>query len=136
MTSGHERPARLLLHASAVALGGRAVLLRGASGAGKSDLTLRLIDEGAQLVADDQVELTADANGRMLIAAAPEAIAGMLEVRGIGILRLPLLGIDIPVVAIDPHTASAAAKVRMAVAVAGGDLADGSEDDHSGSAEP
>ena len=48
---------RLLLHATAVAIDGRAVLLRGASGSGKSDLALRLIDAGARLVADDQSEL-------------------------------------------------------------------------------
>ncbi|HEX3418624.1 MAG TPA: serine/threonine protein kinase, partial [Stellaceae bacterium] len=47
----------MLVHATAIAIDGRAVLLRGPSGAGKSDLALRLIDGGARLVADDQVEL-------------------------------------------------------------------------------
>src|SRR5260370_19707363 len=85
---------RLLLHATAVAIDGRAVLLRGASGVGKSDLALRLIDAGARLIADDQSELFR--HGDSLIVRAPEAIAGLLEVRGIGIVRLDALA-DAPV---------------------------------------
>ena len=76
----------VLVHASCVALEGRGVLLRGAPGAGKSDLALRLIEEGASLVADDQVELTSA--GEVLLAAPPARIAGLLEVRGIGIVRM------------------------------------------------
>ena len=83
------------LHATCVSIGGRGVLLRGPSGGGKSDLALRLIDRGARLVADDQVALRA-AEG-VLRASAPEAIAGMIEVRGIGILALEPVA-DIPVV--------------------------------------
>ena len=64
-----------------------AVLLRGASGAGKSDLALRLIDDGAMLVADDQVEIS-NSEGT-LIVSPPEAIEGLLEVRGVGLVRLP-----------------------------------------------
>lgn len=63
------------------------VLLRGASGAGKSDLALRLIDSGAALVADDLVELR-EQDGA-LIASAPETIRGRMEVRGVGILDVP-----------------------------------------------
>ncbi|HYI71910.1 MAG TPA: aldolase, partial [Skermanella sp.] len=63
------------------------VLLRGPSGSGKSDLALRLIDGGAKLVADDQVELALDAAGRVM-ARAPATLSGLLEVRGIGILRM------------------------------------------------
>lgn len=64
-----------------------AILLRGDSGAGKSDLALRLIDRGWSLVADDQTEVRAD-QGRLL-ARAPETISGKLEVRGLGIAELP-----------------------------------------------
>ena len=63
------------------------VLLTGRSGAGKSDLALRLIGRGAELVADDRTDLFLD-RGKLL-AKAPAAIAGLLEVRGVGILALP-----------------------------------------------
>ena len=79
----------MLLHATAVAIDGQAVLLRGPSGSGKSDLALRLIDAGARLVADDQSELSR--RGDALIVRAPATIAGLLEVRGLGILRLEAL---------------------------------------------
>jgi serine kinase of HPr protein (carbohydrate metabolism regulator) len=77
------------IHASAVTLDGRGVLIRGVAGSGKSSLVLQLVGSarGARLVADDSVTLTA-ADGR-LTARAPTAIAGLLEVRGQGILRLP-----------------------------------------------
>ncbi len=71
------------IHATAVALAGRAVLLLGPSGSGKSDLALRLIDRGWQLVADDQVELRRE--GDALWATAPVRLAGLIEVRGVGI---------------------------------------------------
>ena len=76
-----------LLHAGCVCVGGKGVLFLGESGSGKSDLALRMIDAGAQLVADDQVELKAE-NGA-LIASAPEKIRFLLEARGVGILQLP-----------------------------------------------
>lgn len=77
------------VHATTVAIGGRAVMLVGPSGSGKSDLALRLIDRGARLVSDDYTELTlAD---RILFAAAPKPIAGQMEVRGIGIVDMPHL---------------------------------------------
>lgn len=63
------------------------VLLRGASGAGKSDLALRLIGRGARLVADDRVVVTDAADGP--VCSAPENLHGLIEVRGIGLLRLP-----------------------------------------------
>lgn len=78
------------LHASCVAIEGRGVLLAGPSGAGKSDLALRLIDGGAALVSDDQVELFMK-DGR-LWAAAPPALEGLLEIRGVGLVRLPFIG--------------------------------------------
>jgi serine kinase of HPr protein (carbohydrate metabolism regulator) len=76
----------LRVHATCVELDGVGLLLRGPPGVGKSDLALRLIDAGAALVADDQVELRAN-DGR-LWASAPAALAGLLEVRGVGLLRL------------------------------------------------
>ncbi len=132
----------LLLHATAIAIEGRAVLLRGASGSGKSDLALRLIDAGARLVADDQSEL--HRRGDSVIVRAPATIAGLVEVRGIGILRvdalaeapvalivdlipaetlerLParrsetILGLALPLIALAPFEASAAAKLRLAL---------------------
>lgn len=75
------------VHASCVAIDGRAVLIEGPSGSGKSDLALRLIDRGAQLLSDDYTELSA-VDGR-LIARAPNTIAGKMEVRGIGIVAMP-----------------------------------------------
>lgn len=63
------------------------VLLRGPSGSGKSDLALRLIDQGAVLVADDQVLLRRE--GEAILADPPDILAGLLEVRGLGILHFP-----------------------------------------------
>lgn len=77
----------MLLHASCVAISGKGVLIAGPPGAGKSDLALRLIDEGAQLVADDQTELKIE-NG-MLTARAPSTIRGMIEARHVGLLEMP-----------------------------------------------
>ena len=129
------------VHASTVAIGGRAVLITGPSGSGKSDLTLRLLDSGFTLVSDDQTIVRRD--GDRLLASAPATITGKLEVRGIGIVeveteqdvqlalavelrgdfeRLPqdsrersLLGVSLPLISIDAMTASAASKVRLAL---------------------
>lgn len=129
------------LHASCAVLNARAVLLRGPVGAGKSDLLLRLVVEaGAGLVADDQVLLARD--GDALIARAPEYLQGVLEARGVGLLRLPpagparlalladltprpqrqpdpahetLLGCRLPRIEIDPGAASAVAKLQLAL---------------------
>ena len=119
------------------------MLLRGAPGAGKSDLALRLIEAGARLVADDQVALTG--GGGTLLAGPPARIAGLLEVRGIGIVSMefvPQCPVDLVVdlvapdavermpepatvdvsghrvrrVALAPFEASAPAKVRLALA--------------------
>jgi HPr kinase/phosphorylase len=76
-----------LVHASTVAFGRDAgILILGPSGAGKSTLALRLIAAGAQLVADDRTIVVAR-RGR-LFARAPRAIAGRIEARGLGIVRL------------------------------------------------
>ncbi len=90
--------AALTLHAGLVALGGRGLLILGGSGSGKSALALRLMALGAQLVADDRVLVEASA-GR-LTGRAPQALAGLIEARGIGILRAEALaahGIDLAV---------------------------------------
>ena len=129
-----------LIHASCVAIGGRAILIAGASGRGKSDLALRMIDRGARLVSDDYTLLTL-ADGALL-AAPPERIAGIIEVRGLGIVelepqrdvpvclladldaavdRLPepktrrLCGVDIPVIALSALEASAPIKLEGAL---------------------
>jgi serine kinase of HPr protein (carbohydrate metabolism regulator) len=75
------------VHMSCVAIGGRAVLIGGRSGSGKSDLALRLIDRGARLVSDDYT-IVRRLDGQP-VASAPEAIAGRIEVRGIGLLEFP-----------------------------------------------
>ena len=87
---------RLLLHGTCVALGDRAVLLRGASGAGKSDLAYRFLKlpieysgEALHLIADDQVGLAR--LGNAIRVSPPATIAGRLELRNIGIVEMPYL---------------------------------------------
>ena len=123
----------MLVHASCAHLGGAGVLLLGPPGSGKSDLVLRLIDRGFELVADDQVLLEG------AHASGPAALAGLIEVRGLGLLRVPFapsvrlalaVGLrrgerlpsparyeiaDVPMVSIDPRPASAPLLVRMAL---------------------
>ncbi len=82
-------PEESLVHASAVAVAGRCVLILGASGSGKSTLALAFVGRGAGLVADDQVRLTR--RGAGLVASPPPALAGLVEARGIGILRVPFV---------------------------------------------
>ena len=129
------------VHASTVALAGRAILILGPSGSGKSDLSLRLIDRGFTLVSDDQT-LLRRADG-VLIASSPATIRGKMEVRGIGIVemdwvddvpialaielagdieRMPddsrqrqFLGIGVPLISVDSRTASASAKAVLAL---------------------
>jgi serine kinase of HPr protein (carbohydrate metabolism regulator) len=139
-----ERGPRLsaeTVHGSCVAADGRAVLITGPSGSGKSDLTLRLLDRGFTLVSDDQTIVRKD--GTRLIASAPSTIAGKLEIRGIGIVEMervdnvpvaliveltsefqrlpddsrerPILGVKLPLISIDAMTASAPSKVALAL---------------------
>jgi HPr kinase/phosphorylase len=115
------------LHASCAARDGAGVLLIGPPGSGKSDLLLRLLDHGFSLVADDQVVLEGG------VARAPDVLAGLIEVRGLGILRSaylastpvalgagerlpePELHLGVPLVHIDPAQASAPARVAAAL---------------------
>lgn len=73
-----------LLHASSVAINNRGVLIRGASGAGKSGLALQLMALGAVLVSDDRTIVTRHAEH--LVASAPDTLRGKIEARGVGIL--------------------------------------------------
>jgi len=75
------------LHATTVSLDGHGALILGASGTGKSALALQLIALGAVLVADDRTLLTSDA--KTVTASEPDAIAGKIEARGVGILNVP-----------------------------------------------
>jgi serine kinase of HPr protein (carbohydrate metabolism regulator) len=129
------------VHASTVSLAGRAVLITGPSGSGKSDLTLRLLDRGFALVSDDQTLVRRIDD--QLIASAPATIAGKLEIRGIGIVEMehagdmpvallveltseiqrmpddsrerPILGVPLPLISIDAMAASAPSKVALAL---------------------
>ena len=78
----------MLVHATTIDVAGLGVLITGESGAGKSDLALRLIARGALLVADDQTDVSID--GAALRATAPMPIKGLLEARGVGIVTAPL----------------------------------------------
>ena len=142
-----------LVHGTCLEIGGCGVLILGAPGSGKSDVALRLIDQPgrgtghdtltARLVADDQVVITR--RGDRLFVAPPAPLAGLIEVRGIGIVaadhvpeaelglavrladargieRLPedgnsllLLDVAIPEIAVDPAAASAPARIRAGV---------------------
>lgn len=79
-----------LVHGTCIEIDDLGILLLGPSGSGKSDLALRLIDDGARLVADDQVALGRDDETKTIeiIASAPENIRGMFEVRGVGIVEV------------------------------------------------
>lgn len=84
----------LIHQATCVAVAGRALLIEGPPGSGKSSLALGLIDRGAVLVGDDGVLL--ERRGERLHASPAPAIAGKLEVRGLGLLDFPILA-DVPV---------------------------------------
>ena len=96
----------MILHATCVSVTGRGVLLTGPSGSGKSALALELMAFGAALVADDRTVLRRD--GVHLSACAPTAIAGMIEARGVGLLRVdhvPSAHISLVVDMAQPETA-------------------------------
>ena len=141
MTGAADRLSSERLHATCVAIDGRAVLVCGRSGSGKSDLALRLIDRGARLVADDATLVTRDGDG--LSARSPDTIRDRMEVRGLGIVtvealaeapvvllvdldtpaeRLPapderrhVAGVAVPVLRLDATAASAPIKIEWAL---------------------
>lgn len=78
----------MIRQASCVAIGGRAVLLEGPSGIGKSSLALALIDRGAVLVGDDGVTL--EAVSGVLHASPPPNISGLLEIRNVALASFPV----------------------------------------------
>lgn len=133
------------LRGTCIALEGHGILLRGDSEAGKSDLALRLIDSGGELVSDDYTDVSAE-DGR-LVASAPPPLHGLLEVRGLGIVQLPaiaattlvaavdlvtsgelerlpppcsetILGVSVPVFQLVPREASAVARIRLMIHLA------------------
>lgn len=147
-------PEQALIHGTCLAIGGDGVLLVGKPGSGKSDLALRLIDQpgsgisgtrrAAMLVADDQVLIRRQDGA--LVASAPAALKGKLEIRGLGIAELPveaearlrlavrltpaaeierlpdlgsarmeILGTGLPLILLDPQSASAPARLRAAL---------------------
>ncbi len=132
MSRDAPRPATRL-HASCAARDGAGVLLVGAPGSGKSDLLLRLLDRGFGLVADDQVDVEGSR------AQAPAPLAGLLEIRGLGLVRMPYIewtrlalvvrleradrlphpahdpDLDLPMISLDPWPASAAQRVELAL---------------------
>ncbi len=77
----------MFLHASCVEIEKQGILLSGPSGVGKSDVALRLMDGGAKLVSDDQTFLKVEDGA--LLASPPEKLAGLIEVRSVGLLRFP-----------------------------------------------
>ena len=88
----------MLIHASCVVVNSRGLLITGPSGSGKSALVLQLMAFGAALVADDQTELTLENN--RLIARCPPNLSGLIEARGVGILRTtPIAQTEIVLVA-------------------------------------
>jgi serine kinase of HPr protein (carbohydrate metabolism regulator) len=130
------------VHGTSVVVNGVGVLIRGPSGSGKSDLALRLIDGGAQLVADDQTEVSYE-NGHVIMSSNA-VIEGLLEVRGVGIMAVPcvprarlglivdltpigqiermpekefdeIIGVKVRRLRLPPFAVSTAAKLRLAV---------------------
>ena len=81
----------MIVHATTVAVDGVALMISGPSGTGKSGLALRMLSLGAQLVSDDRTMLSRPDDGAPL-ADAPEAIGGMIEARGLGLLRVEMAG--------------------------------------------
>jgi HPr kinase/phosphorylase len=124
------------IHGSCAEHSGLGVLLVGLPGSGKSDLLLRLLDRGFSLVADDRVDIEPEG----CIARPPAALAGLLEIRGFGIVRLPHVAVcrlalvvdlsatvprlpaparhrvlDLPMIGLDPRSASAPARIGVAL---------------------
>ena len=79
----------MILHANCVAIDGFGVLIKGASGSGKSALSLQLMALGASLVSDDRTLI--ETRGDRLWASCPATLRGMIEARGVGILQTPAI---------------------------------------------
>ena len=138
-----------LFHGTAVLYRGFGILIRGPSGSGKSDLALRLIDDGADLIADDQVIIKSV--GEILQLSSPDKISGLIEVRGVGVVRIKyvssiplglivdinprkklkrmpitkkeLIGnISIPVITINAFESSAVAKIKVFLQFLGNEI--------------
>ena len=138
-----------LFHGTAVLYRGFGILIRGPSGSGKSDLALRLIDDGADLIADDQVIIKSV--GEILQLSSPDNISGLIEVRGVGVVRIKyvssiplglivdinprkklkrmpitkkeLIGnISIPVITINAFESSAVAKLKVFLQCLGNEI--------------
>lgn len=138
---------RLLANVTCVAVEGRGLLLEGTPGSGKSTLALALIDRGAVLVGDDGIAV--EHRGGQLWALPPPNIAGRLEIRGVGIVTLPLapaplalmlslgaaaerlptpiargvMGIALPCLTFDPAAPSAPLRAEWAIRLHGLPLA-------------
>ena len=138
-----------LFYGTAVLYCGFGILIRGPSGSGKSDLALRLIDDGADLIADDQVIIKSV--GEILQLSSPDKISGLIEIRGVGVVRIKyvsgvplglildinprkklkrmpitkkeLIGnISIPVITIDAFESSAVAKIKVFIQFLGNEI--------------
>ena len=138
-----------LFHGTAVLYHGFGILIRGPSGSGKSDLALRLIDDGADLIADDQVIIKSV--GEILQLSSPDKISGLIEIRGVGVVRIKyvsgvplglildinprkklkrmpitkkeLIGnISIPVITINAFESSAVAKIKVFLQYLGNEI--------------
>ncbi|MHA7819082.1 MAG: HPr kinase/phosphorylase [Erythrobacter sp.] len=142
--------APIVVQATAIAIKGRALMIEGAAGSGKSSLALALIDRGAVLIGDDGVTL--DRVDNHVMASPPPNIAGLIELRGIGLVEMPVappaklalilmlggaegkrlpdkvpmrdvLGLPIPCLAFDPGPTAPAVRAEFAFSLHG--LADG-----------
>ena len=87
-----------IINGSSVAVNGKAILIKGDSGSGKSTLALDMISRGAKLIADDKVQVERQPCGTIVLSAPPQ-IAGMVEARGVGLLRIQYCN-SVPLVAI------------------------------------
>ncbi len=104
---------RRLINGTAVAWRGEGILILGPSGSGKSDLTLRLIDSGATLIADDLVEMKR-ADQQLLLSFPPEGPAdlkGKMEIKGLGIMSVPAAPPEVPLALVRPGDAPGGGRI-------------------------
>lgn len=148
--AGGSNESSALIHATTILIKDQGVLLMGASGSGKSDLALRLIDRGAKLVSDDYSLIGYHPEEKILIATPPPHITGLLEIRGLGVVSIPfcskaklalavildgdvermpdpdnsveILGQALPLLTINAFEISAAIKIEMKIECLLGDI--------------